>query len=107
MMDIRKDGRTVEAFGYSLALVSLLSTMLAIVKEKSEPVMSLMKAATGHHWITHGIVVLIAFVVLGFVFEKTIQRPSDASRFNRAAAAILASTIVSGLLLAAFYIFWA
>lgn len=106
-MNTRQDGKTIAAFGYSLAVVSVLSAMLVILKEKNEAVMALMKAATGHHWITHGLVVLIAFVVLGLVFAKAAQDHSDASGLNRVAAAILVSTIVSGLILAAFNLFGA
>lgn len=107
MMDRQKNGNTVEAFGYALALVSLLSALLVVLKEKSEAVMALMKSATGHHWITHGVLVLAAFVVIGLVLAKTMQENADAAASNRVAAAILGATIVSGLILAAFNLFWA
>jgi len=29
-----------------------------------------MKLATGHHWITHGVLVLILFFILGFIFSS-------------------------------------
>lgn len=99
-----KDGNAIAAFGYSLALTSVLSVILVIVKEKSEAVMAVMKAMTGHHWITHGLIVLALFTVIGLVLTKFMPARPAAPDFNSTAAAILAATVVSGLALAAFYV---
>ena len=58
-------------FGLSLFVTSVFSTLLVIVKELNEhTVLEWMKHATPHHWITHGVMVLAVFVVLGMVFSK-------------------------------------
>lgn len=106
-MNTRKSGNAIEAFAYSLALTNLLSVVLVIAKEKSEAVMAMMKSMTGHHWITHGLIVVTLFMLLGLVLTTRMPERSEAPDFNRAAVAILATTFISGLLLAAFYLFWA
>ena len=102
-MNIRKDDTTVEAFGYSLALTSLLSSVLVIVKEGNEPLKLMMKAATGHHWITHGLIVLTLFIVLGFFLASVIPRNSGIETYDRVATAVITATFLGGSLIAGFY----
>src|SRR5271157_5683077 len=59
----------VAGFGMSLAVTSVLNAIILIIKEKNDAVMSAMKAALGHHWTTHGAIVIIVFFVLGFIFS--------------------------------------
>jgi hypothetical protein len=66
-----KTDRYTAGFGLSLAVTSLLNAVLLLVKETNEALMNAMKAALGHHWTTHGAIVLVLFVVLGFVFSTT------------------------------------
>jgi len=47
--------------GRSVAFQHLLS----FVKDSYEPMNALMKAMTGHHWITHGLADVIVFVLVG------------------------------------------
>jgi hypothetical protein len=56
-------------FGISLVVTSFLNAVILIVKEKNDAVMSAMKAVLGHHWTTHGAIVVIVFLVLGFIFS--------------------------------------
>lgn len=56
-------------FGMSLAVTSILNALILIIKEKNESVMNAMKAALGHHWTTHGFIVIILFLVTGFIFS--------------------------------------
>ncbi|HOG17651.1 MAG: hypothetical protein A4E73_03621 [Syntrophaceae bacterium PtaU1.Bin231] len=58
-------------FGLSVAVTSLLNAILLLVKETNPALMNAMKAAMGHHWTTHGTMVLVLFVLLGFVFSAT------------------------------------
>ncbi|MGH8354055.1 MAG: hypothetical protein ACRERY_11110 [Pseudomonas sp.] len=104
-MKTLRDGRYVPSFGWSLAVVSVLSALLVILKEKNEAVMALMKGATTHHWITQGLAVLVLFVVLGLVLARiSADDAAKASDFNSLALAIVGSTIISGLILAGFFL---
>ena len=49
-------------------VTSVVSALLVVLKEANEhTVLAWMKAATGHHWVTHGIIDLILFVLIGFL----------------------------------------
>lgn len=54
------------SFGIALAIASVVNALLVIVKEKSPRVMDGMKMLTGHHWITHSLIVVVLFLGLGW-----------------------------------------
>jgi hypothetical protein len=57
-------------FGLSAAIVIIFNTVLAWIKDAWDPLNSFMAWLTGHHWITHGVVDVALFVVLGLVFMR-------------------------------------
>ncbi|MBB3010019.1 hypothetical protein [Cupriavidus alkaliphilus] len=95
-------GKLTTSFGLSLGITSVLSALLVILKETNEQtVLAWMKAATGHHWITHGLLDVLAFVILGFALGRLASR---LQRRPTAVAVIALGGVVSGaLLIAAFY----
>jgi hypothetical protein len=92
----------IVGFGWSLTVVGVLSSLLVILKEKNDSVMAWMKAASGHHWITQGAIVVVSFVVLGWLFSQ--WRTDDRPAFNKVAALIVVATALSGLMLAVFFL---
>jgi hypothetical protein len=84
------DGATV-AFGASAAITIVFNALLTIVKDASEPLHDFMAKLTGHHWITHGVVVIAVFVILGLVLMRSdvVRRMSD--------TAVIASVVVAAL----------
>jgi hypothetical protein len=93
--------RTTSGFGLSFALTSLLSAILVIVKEEyHDTVWAAMKSLTGHHWVTHGIVAVALFVVLGLVLART----SSPLRSGTLSLLVVGSTVLSGLLIAAYFV---
>jgi lipoprotein signal peptidase len=98
-------GKYVRSFGLSFAITSVLSAFIVIIKElNEESVLAWMKAATGHHWVTHGVINLILFVVLGWA----LSRPNDGQGVNLSVnglvGCIVGAVLISGLLIAGFYI---
>ena len=93
-------GKYTVSFGLALAITVVFSALLVVIKESSEnTVMALMKQATGHHWITHTIIDLIVFVVLGFLLTKVQISP------KRLSWIIVGATVVGGVIIAGFYLF--
>jgi hypothetical protein len=86
------------SFGLAFVITSVFSALLVIVKELSEGVLGAMKSATGHHWITHTVIDVILFVVLGFLLTK-VQISSE-----RLYQMIIGATVVGGLIIAGFYL---
>jgi hypothetical protein len=65
-------------FGVAAVIVMLFNTVLAWVKDSWPALNDAMKAASGHHWITHGIVDIALFVILGLVLTASGRRMSGA-----------------------------
>lgn len=92
------------AFGRSFAVSSVLSALLVVVKERNETVMAWMKAALGHHWVTHGVFTLVLFLALGAVLAARSSPAVSSVDYNRTAIAVGLSTIISGLIIAGFFL---
>lgn len=86
--------RVSAAFAASAVVTILFNAALTIVKDASEPLHDFMARLTGHHWITHGIVVLAVFLILGWVLARTdaVRRIGD----TRLVEWLIGSTVVGG-----------
>lgn len=96
--------RTI-GFGLSMAITSVLSALLVVVKETNEPLLAWMKGATSHHWITHGLIDVVLFVVLGVLLSKAGGGKGLAMKPGGVAGAIVAAVVVSFLVISGFYLF--
>ncbi len=94
--------KTTIGFGLSAAVASIFNTLLVIFKELTPPFKAGMAGALGHHWTTHGVMVIALFIVLGFVFSG-MAKPESWSA-GKLGNTILGSVIVAGGGLAAFYL---
>jgi uncharacterized membrane protein SirB2 len=60
-----------------------------------------MKSLSGHHWMTHGIFVIVLFIVLGYIFSRTdLNKKIDA---DRTSGLVIAGTVLGGLIIAGFF----
>ena len=57
-------------FTVAAAVAVVFNTLLAWVKDSNPAVNAEMKALLGHHWITHGVAVVLVFLILGFLFSR-------------------------------------
>ena len=90
--------RYAVSFGLSLSVCSVINALLVVAKEKSPAVQSAMQKLTGHHWVTHSVIVLALFVILGFLFGRvTIST-------DRLIKTIFAAVILSSLIIIGFYL---
>ncbi len=90
----------VTGYGLSYAITSILSALLVVLKESNESILQLMVSLTGHHWVTHGLLSVLLFVVLGAILSRRNIGVSG----NTLIASVVGSTIVSGLIIAGFFI---
>lgn len=93
-------GTTTTAFGLSYAITSIFSALLVVLKEMSVGVHDALAAVTGHHWITHGVLNIIIFVVLGLVLSRSASSQMTTSSLI---TTIIGSTVISGLIIAGFF----
>lgn len=99
--DIRL-GKLTTSFGLSLGVTSILSALLVILKETNEQtVLAWMKAAAGHHWVTHGLFDLATFIILGFALRGLANQLQ--SRPIVVTTLALGGAVTGALLVAAFY----
>jgi hypothetical protein len=89
-------------FGMSVAVTSVLNAIILLIKEKNDAVMGAMKAALGHHWTTHGAIVIIVFLVLGFIFSAMkLETKFDSHRMLKY---IIWGVIIGGVITAGFFL---
>jgi hypothetical protein len=62
--------RFIPGFGLSFLVVSIINAILVIMKESSEGLKKWMAGLLGHHWVTHGVFIIILFFVLGWLFSR-------------------------------------
>ena len=104
-MEHNEIGKYTRSFGLSFAITSILSALLVILKETNEDtVLAWMKAATGHHWVTHGVLDIILFLVLGWVFSRPNNGQGIRITPNALIICIVGSVVISGLIISGFYI---
>ncbi len=94
--------KTTIGFGLSAAVVSIINTLLVIFKELTPPFKAGMASAMGHHWTTHGVIVIGLFLVLGFVFSGMAKPESWGA--DKLGMTIVWTVIAAGAALAAFYL---
>ena len=85
-------GTTTTAFGLSYAITSLFNVLLVVLKEAVPGVQNAMVAVTGHHWVTHGALDIIVFVLLGLVLARTSYAQMPAISLIKY---VVGSTVVS------------
>lgn len=67
-------------------------------------VLAWMAAATGHHWVTHGVLDIILFLVLGWAISRFNKGKGIEITPKRLIFSIVGSVVVSGLIIFGFYI---
>lgn len=91
-------------FGLSLAICAVLNALLVIAKEKSKSVVDWMQKITGHHWITHVAIVLIAFLVLGFALTRSHKASETQMSADRLGKIVIGGVAAGILIIGGFYL---
>jgi hypothetical protein len=90
-------------FVLAATVTVLFNTALAWTKDASAPLKAFMKSLTGHDWITHGLVDLLLFVGLGFLFMNT--RVAEKIVPNRLIGGLAGAVAIAAIGLALWYAF--
>jgi len=92
------------SFGLSLAVASVSNALLVVVKEKSPAVMSGMQKMTGHHWVTHGAIVLLVFVVFGWILAMPNGGQGMRITACRLIRTLVLGVVLGGVIIVGFYL---
>jgi len=103
-METSATSKYTTSFGLSLAISSVVNALIVIAKEKSPAVMAGMQKMTGHHWITHSAIVLILFVVFGFVLTGAGGSQGLRMSANRLLGTIMAGVVTASVIIVGFYL---
>mgnify|MGYP001340717042 CR=1 FL=1 len=99
-------GKYAKSFGLSLAITNLISALLVVLKEiQEDSVLAWMKAATGHHWVTHGVLNLILFLFFGWLLARPNEGKGVTINPGFLVLSIVTSLIANVLIIAGFYAF--
>jgi hypothetical protein len=96
--------RNTISFGLSLAVCSVLNAILVIAKEKSKAVSDWMQGMTGHHWITHVLMILVLFVFFGWLFARMNTAQEAGKSVRCVTNTVLAGVIASVVIILGFYL---
>jgi hypothetical protein len=95
--------RYTSGFGLSLIIMLLFNALLVVVKETTG-LMKVMAAATGHHWTTHGIVVVALFFILGFIFSGMQPQEKPWLDARGVMKGTIIATIIGYVIIVGFYL---
>jgi hypothetical protein len=93
---------TASAYAGGAAVAVLFNTLLAWVKDSSDALNTAMAHTLGHHWTTHGVAVVLVFLVVGFILSR---REGDVFAGFSAIYALVLSVFAAGLGLLGWFVF--
>ena len=92
------------SFGLSLALASVVNGLLVIAKEKSPAIQNGMKQLTGHHWVTHSVLIVGLFLICGWLFAQAKGGQGFQLTASRLIGTLLAGIVTGATLILGFYL---
>ncbi len=103
--DNSKIWKYTTAFGLSLAVSSVVSALLVVAKELSpNTIMPWMKRLTGQHWVTHSLLMVLLFAILGVLLANTNLGQGVRTNGKRLVGMLVAGVIIGYLIIAGFYL---
>ena len=92
------------SFGLSLALASVANALLVVAKESIPAVAAGMQKLTGHHWVTHSVIILGLFALFGWLLARAQGGRGINLSVNRLIATLVAGVVAGGLVILGFYL---
>ena len=92
---------TSASFALAAALAIIFNTLLTWAKESSTQLHDAMAALLGHHWTTHGVMVVAVFLLSGWILSCT---RAARVRGSVVTLALLAAVIFGGLGIFGFFL---
>jgi membrane-bound acyltransferase YfiQ involved in biofilm formation len=88
------------SIGYFIG--ALFNSILVIMKETNESVEEFLVNVFGHHWIGHGILVLIVFFIFTAIGAVFYTGGEDEGLFNKLIWLVVTGTVLSLLIIVGF-----
>lgn len=91
----------VGGFGVAYAITCVLSAIVVLLKEEFPAIHDAFAAITGHHWVTHGLLDIIIFFVLGTILAKRDNMRMTGDSLIRT---VVGGTVIGGLIIVGFFL---
>lgn len=91
----------LKAMSNATSITILSIAVLTIWSELSKPFKTFLAGLTGHHWTSKGIISIILFLGLYFIFPKDNKN----SNISKQISIVLWATIISTIIIFSFYSF--
>ena len=85
---------TTSGFVLAAAITVVLNTALSCAKDAYAPLKTVMRSLADHDWTTQGLIDLLVFVGLGFIFMST--RVGDRIDPSRLIAVLIGAVVIAG-----------
>jgi hypothetical protein len=92
------------SFGLALAIASVANGLLVVAKEKIPAVLAGMQKLTGHHWVSHSVIILGLFAIFGWLFAQANGSQGIKMTVNRLIGTLVAGVGTGGLIILGFYL---
>jgi hypothetical protein len=92
---------SIKALAYACQAVIWFVVIITIATELAEPVKGFLAGLTGHHWTAKGIISLVIFFAVGFIFAKK-EDPGNVTGLVRG---VLISAVLGAITIFIFYLF--
>lgn len=92
------------SFGLALAIASVANGLLVVAKEKIPAVLTGMQKLTGHHWVSHSVIILGLFAFFGWLFAQANGGQGIKLTVNRLIGTLVAGAGTGGLIIMGFYL---
>jgi hypothetical protein len=91
---------SIKALAYACYAVIWFVALITIATELAEPVKGFLAGLTGHHWTAKGIISLVIFFAVAFIFAKK-EDPEDVTGLVRG---VLISAVLGAVTIFIFYL---
>ena len=92
------------SFGLSLAVASVMNGLLVVAKEKIPAVLNGMQKLTGHHWVSHAVIVLGLFAICGWLFARANGGQGIKLTTGRLLGTVVVGVATGGMIIVGFYL---
>ena len=91
---------SIKALAYACQAVIWFVVIITIATELAEPVKGFLAGLTGHHWTAKGVISLVLFFAVAFIFAKK-EDPVDVTALVRG---VLVSAVLGAITIFVFYL---
>lgn len=103
-MAVGQIGSRTQAFAFAVAIVSVVNLVLVWAKETRPALKNLMAAALGHHWLTHGAVLGVLFVLVGLFLTRAPVLGNNWGQGGRLAVLVAATVLLSAIGITGYFV---